>query len=278
MSDFESRFSLREGERILRTDLHDRFGGARMQGIISTPGGDVLIFSGEAGKKIGYVDGWADDGSAYEYTGAGRQGDQELGGSNQTLMEGASRGRVRLFEGTGGRVRYAGCFRLDHQAPYRWEVAPDQTGKDRKIVVFRLLYMPDPLSAPKSAQDAMTENAAALVSGVEGRVRMRSHLTRERDVHLVYEAKRRWAKKHNGRLPCEVCATEIGISVGRPMIHAHHVFSLGDRPEDGAQTRVEELAMLCPNCHAEIHLPRSDGSYRTVAELRAELALAPEPL
>ena len=35
------RFALREGERILRKELHDRYGGARMQGITSTPGGDV---------------------------------------------------------------------------------------------------------------------------------------------------------------------------------------------------------------------------------------------
>jgi len=273
MADLEPRFSLREGERILRKELHDRFGGARMQGITSTPGGDVFIFSGEAGKKIGYIDGWAEDGSVYEYTGAGRQGDQNLSGSNQTLLEGADRGSVRLFEGTGGRVRYAGRFQLDHQAPYRWEVAPDQTGKDRNIVVFRLLYVPDPLAAPKSAQDRMAENTAALVSGVEGRLRMRTHLTRERNVHFVYEAKRCWAEKHDGRLPCEVCEAEIGALVGRPMIHAHHLFSLGERPVGGSRTRIEELAMLCPNCHAEIHLPRSDGSYRTVGDLRDDLGL-----
>ena len=40
----ELRFHLREGEQILRKELHDRFGGARMQGITSTPGGDVFIF------------------------------------------------------------------------------------------------------------------------------------------------------------------------------------------------------------------------------------------
>jgi 5-methylcytosine-specific restriction protein A len=273
MVDPLARFSLREGERILRKELHDRYGGARMQGITSTPSGDVFIFSGEAGRKIGYVDGWAEDGSVYEYTGAGRHGDQNLSGSNETLLEGAERGAVRLFEGTGGRVRYAGRFQLDHQAPYRWEVAHDQTGKDRRIIVFRLLYMPDPLSAPISAQDAMAENAAALASGIEGRVQMRSHLTRERDVHLVYEAKRRWAEKHNGRLPCEVCEAEVGVSVGRPMIHAHHLFSLGERPDGGSRTRIDELAMLCPNCHAEIHLPRRDGNYRTVEELRSGLLI-----
>lgn len=269
MTEAYPRFALRDGERILRKELHDRYGGARMQGITSTPGGEVFIFSGEAGRKIGYIDGWTEDGSVYEYTGAGREGDQELSGSNETLLDGAERGVVRLFEGTGGRVRYAGRFRLNHQNPHRWEVAPDKTGKDRRIIVFRLLYMPDPLSAPKSAQDTMAENAAALVSGVEGRVRMRSHLTRERDVHLVFEAKRRWAEKHDGRLPCEVCETEVGASVERPLIHAHHLFSLGERPKSGSRTRIDELAMLCPNCHAEIHLPRSDGSYRTVEQLRS---------
>ena len=272
MTEGQPRFTLREGQRIFRKELHDRYGGARVQGITSTPSGDVFIFSGEAGKKSGYIDGWAEDGSVYLYTGKGPEGDQELDkGSNRVLLEAARRSAVRLFEGTGGRVRYAGRFQIDHQAEYSWESAQDRTGKERQIVVFRLLYVPDPLSAPKSAQDTMAENAAALVSGVEGRVRMRSHLTRERDVHLVYEAKRRWAYKHDGRLPCEVCETEVGVSVGRPMIHAHHLSSLGERPEGGSRTRIDELAMLCPNCHAEIHLPRGDGSYRSVEELRSEL-------
>lgn len=117
----------------------------------------------------------------------------------------------------------------------------------------------------------MAENAAALAGGVEGRLRMRSHLSRERNPHLSVQAKRRWADKHGGRFPCAVCAAEIGVSVGRPMIHAHHLFSLGERPADGTLTRIEDLAMLCPNCHAEIHLPRDDGSYRSLEELRDEL-------
>lgn len=137
--------------------------------------------------------------------------------------------------------------------------------------MFRLIYLPDPLAAPKSAQDAMAENAAALAGGVEGRLRMRTHLARERDPHLAIEAKRRWADKHAGRLPCAVCSVEVGVSVDRPLIHAHHLFSLGDRPADGARTRIEDLAMLCPNCHGEIHLPRDDGSYRTPDELRVDL-------
>jgi hypothetical protein len=271
MADLEHRFSLREGTRILRKELHDRFGGARMQGITSTPGGDVFIFSGSAGEASGYVDGWAEDGSIYEYTGAGRKGDQDLKGSNKTLLDAAAQGRVRLFQGTGGRVRYAGQFRSDWQEPYRREDGPDITGAGRTLIVFRLVYLPDPLSAPKSPQDQMAENAAALLSGIEGRLKMRSHLTRERDSHLAVEAKRRWAEQHGGRLPCAVCETEIGVSVGRPLIHAHHLFSLGDRPDGGTRTRLDDLAMLCPNCHAEIHLPREDGTYRSVEELRAEL-------
>jgi predicted HNH restriction endonuclease len=239
-----------------------------MQGITSTPGGDVFIFSGSAGEANGYVDGWAEDGSIYEYTGAGRKGDQELKGANLTLLEGAKQGRVRLFQGTGGRVRYAGNFRVDWQEPYRWEDGPDMTGAGRKLIVFRLVYLPDPLAAPKSPEDQVAENAAALATGIEGRLKMRTHLTRERDPRLAYEAKRRWAEQHGGRLPCAVCGTEIGGSVGRPLIHAHHIYSLGDRPDGGSRTSVEDFAMLCPNCHAEIHLPKEDGTYRTLEELK----------
>ena len=185
-----------------------------------------------------------------------------------TLLEAAKLGRVRLFQGTGGRVRYAGNFRVEWQEPYRWEDGPDITGAGRRLLVFRLVYLPDPLAAPKSPQDRIAENAAALTGGIEGRLKMRTHLTRERDPRLAHEAKRRWAEKHGGRLPCAVCATEVGSSVGRPLIHAHHLHSLGTRPEAGSRTRVEDFAMLCPNCHAEIHLPLDDGTYRSVEDLK----------
>lgn len=41
--------------------------------------------------------------------------------------------RLRQYEpkraSTGGRVRYAGNFRVDWQAPYRWEDGPDMTAE-----------------------------------------------------------------------------------------------------------------------------------------------------
>ena len=39
----------------------------------------------------------------------------------------------------------------------------------------------------------------------------------------------------------------------------------------GARTSVDDFAMQCPNCHAEIHLPREDGTYRTLEELKNAL-------
>lgn len=50
-----------------------------------------------------------------------------------------------------------------------------------------------------------------------------------------------------------------------------YLYSLSERPDGGARTSVDDFAMLCPNCHAEIHLPREAGAYRSVEELRGEL-------
>ncbi len=66
-------------------------------------------------------------------------------------------------------------------------------------------------------------------------------------------------KLNDGRLRCEVpgCGfdfLEVYGELGRGYAHVHHLLPLSRSPEEGRILRLGDLAIVCPNCHAMIHL------------------------
>jgi 5-methylcytosine-specific restriction enzyme A len=67
------------------------------------------------------------------------------------------------------------------------------------------------------------------------------------------------ARRNGGRIVCEVlnCGFDFGERYGELGVgyaHVHHLVPLKEAPADGRKVRLEELAVVCPNCHAMIHL------------------------
>jgi predicted HNH restriction endonuclease len=88
----------------------------------------------------------------------------------------------------------------------------------------------------------------------EGREYFRLHKLRERKPLIIVQAKERFVKKH-GRLYCEVCGTDFSIVYGErgnDFIEGHHN-KLVSKMKEGDKTKVEDIAMLCSNCHRMIH-------------------------
>lgn len=88
----------------------------------------------------------------------------------------------------------------------------------------------------------------------EGDLRFVQHLRRERDPRIV-EAKRRSIIDATGKLNCEVCSfdfREVYGQRGDGFCEVHHIVPLSERP-CGAQTRLEDLAIVCSNCHRMLH-------------------------
>jgi len=85
----------------------------------------------------------------------------------------------------------------------------------------------------------------------EGRSVTRTVRQRQRSRSLVKDAKERFLAKH-GRLYCEVCGFDYGSFYGIDYIEAHHKRAIADYDEDD-ETMIEDLAMLCANCHRMIH-------------------------
>ena len=93
--------------------------------------------------------------------------------------------------------------------------------------------------------------------------------------HRKRESKARLAKiEHalasgNGRLCCEVpgCGfdfVKVYGEVGRGYAHVHHKLPLSALPPNGAKVRLEDLAIVCANCHAIIH---RGGGCRNMVDL-----------
>ncbi|SDH03668.1 HNH endonuclease [Desulfosporosinus hippei] len=88
----------------------------------------------------------------------------------------------------------------------------------------------------------------------EGKEYYRLHRMRERKSGVVKQAKKLFIKKH-GRLFCEVCSADfpkIYGDRGNNFIEGHHR-KLVSEMKEGDKTKIEDIAMLCSNCHRMIH-------------------------
>lgn len=78
---------------------------------------------------------------------------------------------------------------------------------------------------------------------------------RERNTRLVQAAKHRFKQKH-GHLFCEVCGFDFGQYYGvygEGYIEAHHKTPFSELDAQETQMSVDDLRMVCSNCHRMIH-------------------------
>jgi 5-methylcytosine-specific restriction protein A len=91
----------------------------------------------------------------------------------------------------------------------------------------------------------------------EGREVERKHKQRERNTRLVELAKEKF-KKQNGSLYCQICHFDFYQKygeIGKDFIEAHHTLPIRDMVKNQI-TKIEDIAMVCPNCHRILHRKR----------------------
>lgn len=91
----------------------------------------------------------------------------------------------------------------------------------------------------------------------EGRLLRRTHYTRERDPKIV-KRKKDVVMKKKGQLACEACGLVFekyyGV-IGEGFIECHHKKKVSDmKPKE--TTKMEDLSLICSNCHRMIHKPK----------------------
>jgi 5-methylcytosine-specific restriction enzyme A len=100
----------------------------------------------------------------------------------------------------------------------------------------------------------------------EGRLLTRLHRRRERSRKLVEQRKLK-ALKEFGRLRCEACSFDFEErygSRGKGFIEAHHTKPVETLVE-GSKTKMDDLALVCANCHRMVHSTRP---WLTIPELQ----------
>ena len=93
-----------------------------------------------------------------------------------------------------------------------------------------------------------------LATGTEGAARLVSHLRRERNRVLV-DAKKAATLSVNGSLCCEACGFDFSVAygaLGEGFCEVHHLVPLSASAES-VTTTLDDLAVVCSNCHRVIH-------------------------
>jgi 5-methylcytosine-specific restriction enzyme A len=88
----------------------------------------------------------------------------------------------------------------------------------------------------------------------EGRMLYRRHRVRERDQRLV-KRKKQSVQQQTGRLACEVCGFDFEVAYGQHglgYIECHHTVPLA-QATGPRTTRLDDLAVVCSNCHRMLH-------------------------
>ena len=99
------------------------------------------------------------------------------------------------------------------------------------------------------------ETGSILEKVEEGEQRLKIHKNRERNHKIIDNSKKKFKEKHNGELFCEVCRfnfADVYGKRGEDYIQGHHKKPISQMKK-GDKTTIEDIAMVCPNCHAMLH-------------------------
>lgn len=89
----------------------------------------------------------------------------------------------------------------------------------------------------------------------EGKEKLRIHLIKERNHHLIKFAKQSWLDTGKGNIICSICSfsfADIYGKVGEGYIEAHHTMPVSEVTKNTI-VKIADLAPVCSNCHRIIH-------------------------
>ncbi|MCV4342250.1 HNH endonuclease [Pseudomonas capsici] len=192
-------------------------------------------------------------------------------------------GHSETFRNTNGVVMKLANFR--HWDPVyveRGQTGLSRGNKDERVVWEEFAIFPEKLSAtadsirklancPNMRSEANIPDEDWVVEASEGRILTRAHRYRERNKQIVL-SKKKQALKNFESLQCEACGFDFEQSyglLGKGLIDVHHTKPLHTlRPGD--KTKLEDLALLCANCHRLVHSQRPWLSVEKVKTLYLE--------
>jgi 5-methylcytosine-specific restriction enzyme A len=188
-------------------------------------------------------------------------GDGRLRNTNGVGMNLANFAAVDPEYVSGGRVGLQRGSKADKEV---WDVFAGDPSRCHQVAEAIRATVSRDDSVGVLVRDEDEETAEA----EEGRVLTVLHRRRERDRRIV-EKKKQQVQRKTGRLACEACGFEFSKVYGARgdgFIECHHTRPLS--ASTSRTTRVNDLALVCANCHRMIHAKRP---WLTMDELRAVL-------
>lgn len=92
----------------------------------------------------------------------------------------------------------------------------------------------------------------------EGKSKLKQHICKERNQKVIKLAKENFKRDHNGKLYCEICGFNFYDKygdIGQDFIEGHHIIPISEMKE-GDITKVEDIILVCSNCHRMLHRKR----------------------
>jgi hypothetical protein len=146
------------------------------------------------------------------------------------------------------------CQHLTGSWRFEIELPVHRTGICAGTFLDDLYYLVEAKSASDNLDDSVKFEATEFP---EGRVFERWHRAHERNSKVVLLAKQNRLNR-DGRLDCDCCGFNFSQTygaVGEGFIEAHHTFPVSEM-EDEHITKVDDLALVCANCHRMLHRRR----------------------
>lgn len=140
--------------------------------------------------------------------------------------------------------------KLDRQVFGEFEVKPDSALRSAAEKIKNEIEKGESVSATDEESDITEET-------LEGRVIFGIHRSLERKPGIV-RRKKRQVQKVKGRLQCECCGFDFEEAYGERgegFIECHHKKPISGI-KSGEKTTLEDLSLVCSNCHRMIHRSR----------------------
>lgn len=102
----------------------------------------------------------------------------------------------------------------------------------------------------------------------EGKVLYKMHKVRERDRKIITKKKAKLFSE-KGKLECECCGFDFEKTygeIGKGFMECHHIIPL-NKFNDSKETKLEDLALVCSNCHRMLHNRISEISVSDLRQL-----------
>jgi hypothetical protein len=166
------------------------------------------------------------------------------------------------------RATNAWTFRGYFRAVGLSQEEADIRGPDRRPDATAVIFLEE-VAADTPGPTESTE----LFEAAEGDLRLANHLRRERRRSLV-EVKKRLALETHGALICECCSLsscDLPLPVGSRCFEVHHLIPLAALVTRRI-TRIDELALVCANCHRMIHAQVEPLTISALSQLIKEAA------